>query len=376
MLANFVEVFLAREGHDGPIGINLLTKIQIPNLPSLYGAMLAGVDAVLMGAGIPREIPGALDRLAGHQPATHRLVVEDDEAGSGSELRFDPRDHLPAAPAGLRRPAFLAIVSTDTLATVLARKAGGHVDGFVVEAPTAGGHNAPPRDRSRTTPAGEPVYGPRDAADLERIRRLDRPFWLAGGVGSPGGLEAAREQGASGVQVGTLFAFCRESGLDPELRRNILVDVSRDGARVFTDPSASPTGFPFKVVEAEGTLSDPEVYEQRERICDLGYLRTAYRRPDGRVGFRCPSEPVKQYVRKGGRPEDTVGRKCLCNGLVATVGFGQSRDDGVEPAVVTAGDDLTALGDLLSGRTEYSASDVIEYLRAESVDRTPRRSCD
>ncbi|HET7321529.1 MAG TPA: hypothetical protein VFI96_03470, partial [Longimicrobiaceae bacterium] len=64
MMANFCEVWLAKEGHDGRVGINLLTKVQMPNLGSLYGAMLAGVDYVLMGAGIPKEIPGALDRLA------------------------------------------------------------------------------------------------------------------------------------------------------------------------------------------------------------------------------------------------------------------------------------------------------------------------
>jgi len=62
--ANFVEVFLAKESHEGLVGINFLEKIQLPNLPSLYGAMLAGVDYILMGAGIPREIPGALDALA------------------------------------------------------------------------------------------------------------------------------------------------------------------------------------------------------------------------------------------------------------------------------------------------------------------------
>ena len=56
--ANFVEVFLARDGHDGLVGINFLEKMQLPTLPSLYGAMLAGVDYVLMGAGIPRAIPG------------------------------------------------------------------------------------------------------------------------------------------------------------------------------------------------------------------------------------------------------------------------------------------------------------------------------
>ncbi|HEX9105945.1 MAG TPA: hypothetical protein VF832_01925, partial [Longimicrobiales bacterium] len=53
MLAAFVEVHLAKAGHHGPVGINLLTKVQLPNLATLYGAMLAGVDYVLMGAGIP-----------------------------------------------------------------------------------------------------------------------------------------------------------------------------------------------------------------------------------------------------------------------------------------------------------------------------------
>jgi NAD(P)H-dependent flavin oxidoreductase YrpB (nitropropane dioxygenase family) len=82
VLANFVEVWLAKEGHAGPVGVNLLTKVQLPNLASLYGAMLAGVDYVLMGAGIPREIPGALDALAEHRPARMRLDVEGDAAGA------------------------------------------------------------------------------------------------------------------------------------------------------------------------------------------------------------------------------------------------------------------------------------------------------
>src|SRR5260370_91772 len=34
--ANFVEVFLAKEGHQGLVGINLLEKIQLPTLPSLF----------------------------------------------------------------------------------------------------------------------------------------------------------------------------------------------------------------------------------------------------------------------------------------------------------------------------------------------------
>ncbi|MCX7008573.1 MAG: nitronate monooxygenase, partial [Kiritimatiellaeota bacterium] len=61
---NFVEVFLAREGHSNPVGINYLEKIQLPHLPSLYGAMLAGVTVVIVGAGIPLEFPAAIAALA------------------------------------------------------------------------------------------------------------------------------------------------------------------------------------------------------------------------------------------------------------------------------------------------------------------------
>ncbi len=67
VVANFVEVILAREGHDNPVGINYLEKVQLPHLPSIYGAMLAGVGYVLMGAGVPLRIPGVLDRFSNHE---------------------------------------------------------------------------------------------------------------------------------------------------------------------------------------------------------------------------------------------------------------------------------------------------------------------
>ena len=63
--ANFVEVFLAKEGHDGLVGVNYLEKLQMSTPAATYGAMLAGVDYVLVGAGIPAEFPGLLDALAG-----------------------------------------------------------------------------------------------------------------------------------------------------------------------------------------------------------------------------------------------------------------------------------------------------------------------
>ncbi|MBI4623757.1 MAG: nitronate monooxygenase [Verrucomicrobia bacterium] len=362
--ANFVEVFLAKAGHTGVVGINLLEKIQFPTLPSLYGAMLAGVDYVLMGAGIPRAIPGALDRLAAGEPAELRIEVEGALPGEEFAARFDPRAFWGGQPPSLRRPQFLAIVASATLAMTLARKSTGRVDGFVVEGDVAGGHNAPPRGPLQLTPGGEPIYGPRDVPDLPKIKELGLPFWLAGSYARPEKLAEALRLGATGIQVGTVFAFCDESGIEPEIKRRVIAAGRAGTAGVFTDPVASPTGFPFKVAAVAGTLSDPDVYAARERICDLGYLRHAYRKADGSVGYRCASEPVDDYVRKGGNAADTVGRKCLCNGLPATVGLGQWRGGVPEPALVTAGDEVSDLARLVqAGEERYAAADVVHYLR-------------
>jgi NAD(P)H-dependent flavin oxidoreductase YrpB (nitropropane dioxygenase family) len=373
VVANFVEVFLAKEGHPGLVGINFLEKIQLPTLPSLYGAMLAGVDYVLMGAGIPRAIPGALDRLANGEIAELKIDVEGALPGEEFLSTFDPRAFSGGPAPQVRRPQFLGIVASATLAMTLAKKANGRVDGFVVEGDTAGGHNAPPRGPLHLSASGEPVYGPRDVPDLEKIRALELPFWLAGSYGRPGRLAEALQLGATGVQVGTAFAFCNESGIQPELKQRAL-QMSRAGtARVFTDPIASPTGFPFKVVQMDGTLSAPAPYAARTRICDLGYLRHLYRKADGTPGYRCPAEPVDDFVEKGGTVADAQGRKCLCNSLVTNVGLSQIRPElGQELALLTAGDDVAQIAQFLKpGCSSYSAADVVQRLLGEAMPAAP-----
>lgn len=358
MLANFVEVWLAKEGHEGQVGINLLTKVQIPNIASLYGAMLAGVDYVLMGAGIPREIPGVLDALADHRTARMRFDIDGERHDAVDTLEFDPARHWDGAtPTAVQRPQFLAIISAASLAATLARKSNGRVDGFIVEGPTAGGHNAPPRGPMRLDADGEPIYGDRDVVNLSDMRALGVPFWLAGGVGSPEDMQHAREEGAVGIQVGTLFAYSNESGITTQLKQRVLNAVRTETATIVTDPLASPTGYPFKIVTLPG-----ERPALRTRKCDLGYLRVAVRTERG-VAYRCPAEPVDQYVAKGGNVEDTVGRQCLCNGLTSTVGFAQVRDGGVtEPPLVTSGDDLVKMKVWLGDRSAYAAADVVTYL--------------
>jgi hypothetical protein len=103
VVANFVEVTLAKQGTDGQIGVNYLEKIQLPTLPSLYGAVLAGADAVLMGAGIPAHIPAILDRLARHEDVELRIDVA---GGDKAISRFSPAAFLDGhpAPSGVASP--------------------------------------------------------------------------------------------------------------------------------------------------------------------------------------------------------------------------------------------------------------------------------
>ncbi len=370
VVGNFVEVWLAKENHDGPVGINFLRKIEIPLPFGLLGAILAGVDYVLVGAGNPAEIPGMIRTLAAGEDLrfevrTQGLTSADTPVTclvSPSGILGEPQPVRPA-------PRFLAIIASVDLAVSLANNPATRPFGFVVEGPTAGGHNAPPRGPRRTDELGQPVYGDRDHPDLGEIAAVGLPFWLAGSYGSPSGFTHAKAVGAQGIQVGTTFAYSRESGMAANYKAQVIAKALDGTLDVLTDWRASPTGFPFKVVQMEGTASEDDIYEARQRVCDLAALRVPYKRPDGTVDYRCPAEPVKVYIgRKGGREVNTEGRKCLCNALLAAAGMPQRRPRGaVEPAIITSGDDFSGVRILSAAKPAeqdfYTAAEVVEYLR-------------
>lgn len=369
VVGNFVEVWLARDGHSGVVGVNFMEKLQLATPFAAFGAMLAGVDYILMGAGVPRQIPQMLDAIA--EGRKGRISVDVHGATQEYTVSVDPVDLLGTEPPALRRPGLLAIVSSNMLALYLARDPAIRPDGFVIEGPLAGGHNAPPRGKLQLDDDSQPIYGPRDDADLNKIADLGLPYWLAGAQGRPERLAAALAGGAAGVQVGTLFALSRESGMTDDLRTSLLVQLDEGGTPIVrTDVMASPTGFPFKVVTLADTLAEQDVYEARERLCDLSYLRQPFEQPNGKVGYRCASEPVHMFVRKGGAAEDTVGRVCLCNALTSTVGAGQTRKDGyAEPPLVTLGSDVTGVKALARAHPGgWSARDVISWLGLEPRD--------
>ena len=353
VVSGFVEVWLAKEGIPGPIGINLLEKIQAPTLPILYGALLAGVDYVLMGAGIPRDIPGHLDKLCRHEACELRLNVLD---GEDEMLPFDPAVIGEGFPL-LERPQFLAIVSSHVLAMSLARSGG--VDGFVVEGPIAGGHNAGPRGWSPEN-NDNPEYGARDAVDLKRVAKLGLPYWLGGGLDHAEALSEAQALGAVGIQVGTAFGFCSDSGMENDLRKRALAASLSGEATTRTEGRGSPTGFPFKTLNLEGTEGARPAEERQRQSCTHGYLRSAYRKENGSVGWRCAAEPVKDYVAKGGNADDCADRRCLCNGLLATAGHAnRMKSGGTELPLITSGI-MRSLERFLDEDGDFDANAVID----------------
>jgi NAD(P)H-dependent flavin oxidoreductase YrpB (nitropropane dioxygenase family) len=296
------------------------------------------------------------------------------EAGEEFALDFDPSrvagGRLARAP--LNRPAFLAIVSLEDLVQALAGSDSQPPDGFVIEHHTAGGHNANPVGPLTRDALGQPIYSEKDEADLEKVRKLQVAFWLAGGYGSRGGLERARAAGATGVQVGSVFALAEESGMKAEYRSAILnaLKAGVDDASLVRTTMFSPTGFAFKVVQLPNTVSEQDVYDARPRVCDIGILQQwALSKPadDGTrtLLHRCPAAPVASYVSRRGLERGTEGRRCLCNGLLACVGLaqvhGQNGTHIEEPAIVTLGNHLDSVRRLSrQGQMHYWAKDVVD----------------
>lgn len=361
ILANYCMVALAKEGHKNPIAINYLEKLQMPLIYALTGAMLAGVDIVAMGAGIPKQIPDVIDEICIGGVPSYRVNVEDSEAKT-HKMSFDIKKFFKCTIV-LNRPAFFPIVSSSTLALDLFRRSNGKVDGFIIENYTAGGHNAPPRGKLELWDDGSPKYSNKDIPDYDAIREIGLPFWIAGGYAGIDSLKFALSVGAKGVSLGSIFALCEESGMRNDLKHEAILKLKEGKVETFTDPYASPTGFPFKIVSIPNTMGDTSLMRKRKPNCNLGGLLRPCIKPNGKFGYRCPAEPLDVFISKGGKAESTIGAICLCNGLFNNIEITEKH----LPGVITLGSDTDFLNDILKpGCTSYTASDVIMYIMNKS----------
>jgi NAD(P)H-dependent flavin oxidoreductase YrpB (nitropropane dioxygenase family) len=334
-IAAYVEVLRAKYGHRGKVGINVMWKAALTALPTIYGAMLAGVDALLCGAGVPMELPDIVAKIRTGQDMEYLPLT-----GTGTHARLAiAQDETASLLQRMPAPKLIPILSNFAFSKRILdvwhkEYSGARPFAFVLENHAAGGHNAPPRNKSEFT-AQDDIE-----SYFDKVRALGVPVYVAGAFehgGTRADFEEWMARGAYGLQVGSRFALCEESGMRRDLRAGIVEKSAAGALKIETDPQASPTGYPLKTVQLEGTVSEPQVYAARRRVCNKMYLTRSHfvTQPDGSVkeNYICPAMPPEQYARLGGDVAETEGKVCLCNGLLSTAGY----YDDIEPPVLTLG---------------------------------------
>lgn len=363
LFSAFVVVWLAKQGSPkGMIGINLMHKITAP-LPSLmYGAMLAGVDVIFVGAGIPTDIPKTIDRLSRSECVEWKH--------NNIPFIFKPNSH--GFKDEVKKPLFGAIVSSNTLAkkmtpdmTPKMTPESGGCDLLVLENHTAGGHNAPPRGK---IPEGKiPDWGEKDLINLDDLKNLNIPIYLAGGYGNPEGLESAQRSGFTGIQAGSIFALSEESGFTLEIKEAIIRAIREDRAKIESSFVASPTGYPFKVLQMEGTMSDPVSFLKRKRSCGVGLLREV---KEVKIDLENKAQQARWSCSADPRLENAGSQAvCLCEALLAVIGLAQVNGGEEELPIITLGEELKDIKKLLEKNKwqPYPAEAAYNYIMGNNT---------
>jgi nitronate monooxygenase len=80
--------------------------------------------------------------------------------------------------------------------------------------------------------------------------RIKRPVIAAGGIADRAGIDAALALGASGVQIGTAFLACQESGAPPQHRDLLFTDAARRTQLTRTYSGRLARAIPNRLIEA------------------------------------------------------------------------------------------------------------------------------
>ena len=370
-VAAYVEVMRAKRGHGGKVGINVMWKCPLTVLPTIYGAMLAGVDALLCGAGVPMELPDIVAKIRAGMNMEYLPLT-----GTETHARMDiADDNSSAFLQSLDAPRMIPILSNFAFAKRLLdtweKKYHALPFAFVLENHAAGGHNAPPRNKS--------TFDKQDNLEtyFDKVVKLGIPVYAAGNFkdgGTRQEFERWTSKGAYGLQIGSRFALCEESGMREDLRNQIIEKNRQESLEVKTDMKASPTGYPIKIAQLPGTISEEAIYKARKRLCNKKYLvRSHFKEmPDGskKETYICSAMSAEEYGRLGGDPAETEGKVCLCNGLLSTAGYYQD----VEDAVVTLGTHGKEIKKSVSARDiveEFLTPEYVAHMEAMLVEKEP-----
>jgi nitronate monooxygenase len=272
---------------NGFVGINIMAALGRDYTDSVKGAIDAGADAIISGAGLPLNLPAI-------QP---------------------PRD-----------TALIPIVSSARALDIICKKwekLGYRPDAVVLEGPLAGGH------------LGFRI----DQVDLEsnKLENLlppvkdmakkfgDFPVIVAGGIYTHDDIVSYMDKGADGVQMGTRFLATEESSATTAYK-NAVVRAREEDIIVAHRPG-SPCGLPFRVIK-QSPMYVSALVQRRKPKCDKGYV--LMKDADGKYTI-CPAK------------EDNKDYFCICNGLLSSSGYNENEEE----ALYTVGTNASRVDKIL-----------------------------
>lgn len=262
--AVYEEVSLAKAA-GGFAGINIMVALQRDYEASVRGAIDAGADAIISGAGLPLALPSIQN----------------------------PGD-----------TALVPIVSSARALDIICRRwerQSQRPDAVVLEGPLAGGHlgfrmdqvDLPENTLETLLPA---------VKDYARAHG-DFPVIVAGGIYSHEDIARFLALGADGVQMGTRFLTTEESSATAAYKQAV-VDATPDDILVADDPG-SPCGLPFRVL-TKSPMYVSAMARSRPPKCDKGYVLLK----DAKGNFtKCPAKESNEH------------HFCICNSLLSSAGY-------------------------------------------------------
>ncbi len=287
----------------GLAGINIMGALVRDFNDSVKGALDAGADAIISGAGLPVTLPAI-------QP---------------------PKD-----------TALIPIVSSARALDIICRKwekLGYRPDAVVLEGPLAGGHLGFKIDQIDTEANKlETLFPPvKDMA----MKYGDFPVIVAGGIYTHADIVGFLKMGADGVQMGTRFLATEESSASAEYKRAV-VHAQEEDILVAYDPG-SPCGMPFRVIK-QSPMFVSALEHTRSPKCDKGYV--LLKDKEGKFTV-CPAKVSNAH------------HFCICNGLLSSAGYNCDTEEplytvGTNASRIEKIVPVKALMDELSGNTSAS----------------------
>ncbi len=273
---------------NGFVGINIMAALGRDYADSVKGAIDAGADVIISGAGLPLSLPAI-------QPP--------------------------------KETALIPIVSSARALDIICKKwekLSYRPDAVVLEGPLAGGHlGFRIDDVELESNKLENLLPP--VKDMAR-KYGDFPVIVAGGIYTHDDIVSFMDQGADGVQMGTRFLATEESSATAAYK-DIVVKARKEDIVVAYRPG-SPCGLPFRVIK-HSPMYTSALGQDRKPKCDKGYV--LMKDVDGKYAI-CPSK------------EDNKDYFCICNGLLSSSGYNANEEE----ALYTVGTNASRIDKILT----------------------------